>query len=219
MKTTKIEHDNLWLLAGVVEELRNRGVSIPVEADAIVSEALINVNIPRYMAEVFTKRNLPRLKSCLEALEIPDDLPEVYGAPDKAYFAATSRLAPFTAQGFLEDRVLGVGLKSYPYVLDFDGDGRKDLLVGDHDGFIYVYRNQGTDANPVFGHAERLRAVDTGEPLLVRLNPKMSFGDLTGSGSLDLVLGNYGGEIPFVPNRAPAGAFAFAIEDAESRWP
>src|SRR5262245_13221033 len=36
-----------------------------------------------------------------------------------------------------------------PFVADFDGDGVKDLLVGQFgDGILWVYRNLGTDANP-----------------------------------------------------------------------
>jgi hypothetical protein len=36
-----------------------------------------------------------------------------------------------------------------PFVADFDGDGVRDLLVGQMgDGVLWVYRNDGTNANP-----------------------------------------------------------------------
>jgi len=209
----RIEYNHIWLLAGAAEELRNRGAVLPPELDCLLSHALKRINFPDYMNGDFARRDGPRIREILESLDVPGGPPGVYREPAASCFSRTPRLAPFCAEGFFEDTILGVGLKSYPFVLDFDGDGRKDLLVGDHDGFIYVYLNQGSDACPSFGRGERLRAIDTGAPMVVRPNPKMSFGDLTGSGSLDLVLGNYGGEIPFAPNRASAGRFEFAIED------
>jgi hypothetical protein len=36
-----------------------------------------------------------------------------------------------------------------PFVADFDGDGVKDLLVGQFgDGILWIYRNIGTNAHP-----------------------------------------------------------------------
>ena len=39
-----------------------------------------------------------------------------------------------------------------PYVVDWDGDGRRDLLVGQFkDGKLRIYRNTGTNEKPAFG--------------------------------------------------------------------
>jgi len=36
-----------------------------------------------------------------------------------------------------------------PFVCDFDGDGAQDLLVGQFgDGLLWIYRNEGTNADP-----------------------------------------------------------------------
>jgi len=36
-----------------------------------------------------------------------------------------------------------------PFVYDFDGDGLKDLLVGQFkDGLLWIYRNEGTNSEP-----------------------------------------------------------------------
>ena len=38
-----------------------------------------------------------------------------------------------------------------PFVADFDGDGVRDLLVGQFgDGILWIHRNEGTDAGPKF---------------------------------------------------------------------
>jgi|GEM_PF-721474 len=42
------------------------------------------------------------------------------------------------------------GYNSMPVVVDWNEDGKKDLLVGEHDGKIFLLLNVGTDAAPVF---------------------------------------------------------------------
>lgn len=48
-----------------------------------------------------------------------------------------------------------------PYVGDFDGDGKQDLLVGQFgtdDGLLSIYRNVGANDRPKFAAAERFTA-------------------------------------------------------------
>jgi hypothetical protein len=46
-----------------------------------------------------------------------------------------------------------------PYVVDWDGDGKKDLLVGQFgDGKLRIYLNKGTDAQPKFDRFTYLQA-------------------------------------------------------------
>lgn len=48
---------------------------------------------------------------------------------------------------------------AYPYLYDFDRDGKPDLLVGQFgEGKLRVYRNVGTKAEPKFGEMEWFRA-------------------------------------------------------------
>ncbi len=49
--------------------------------------------------------------------------------------------------------VLNVGGNAAPAVMDYDDDGRKDLLIGNDAGAVVVYLNQGTDASPLFSEA------------------------------------------------------------------
>jgi FG-GAP repeat protein len=49
-----------------------------------------------------------------------------------------------------------------PLFLDFDGDGKRDLLVGQYgDGRLRIYRNFGTDSVPYFRIFEWLAAGDS----------------------------------------------------------
>ncbi len=47
---------------------------------------------------------------------------------------------------------------SGPCLHDVDGDGRRDLLVGDFSGQFRLYRNVGTDREPKFAASELLMA-------------------------------------------------------------
>jgi hypothetical protein len=54
---------------------------------------------------------------------------------------------------------LDVGSYSAPYAYDWNGDGKKDLLVGQFvDGLIRFYPNVGTNYEPVFNGYELLTA-------------------------------------------------------------
>ena len=59
---------------------------------------------------------------------------------------------------FLNDSnaFLTASTMSAPAVVDWNNDSRKDLLVGDSVGYIWLYLNQGTDASPSFNGGTRL---------------------------------------------------------------
>jgi hypothetical protein len=48
-----------------------------------------------------------------------------------------------------------------PLVVDFDGDGKKDLLVGQFgSGILWVYRNEGTNTQPRYAAGVKFQAGD-----------------------------------------------------------
>ncbi|HUE76604.1 MAG TPA: VCBS repeat-containing protein [Longimicrobiales bacterium] len=85
---------------------------------------------------------------------------------------------------------IDVGRRSHPSLVDIDGDGDLDLVIGNEDGELRLWRNEGTPTEPRF--------VEQTGVLLPRLPyAAPAFGDLDGDGALELVLGNLSGGLGF----------------------
>ena len=116
-------------------------------------------------------------------------------APDFRYYRML-----FSADGLPMD----AGMGSAPLVVDWDGDGRKDLLVGTHWNRVLFFRNDGTSRGrrltyggfievegkplelpiePVVGHPKGIFKRD--------YYPVLAAADWNGDGRLDLLAGGY----------------------------
>jgi hypothetical protein len=57
------------------------------------------------------------------------------------------------------DKPISIGHTASPEVIDWNNDGKKDLLVGTfEDGKVMLYLNRGTDAAPQFDQGQVLQA-------------------------------------------------------------
>jgi hypothetical protein len=81
------------------------------------------------------------------------------------FYRFTGRFTPRGAPVFRdpvpllqENADLYAGTLPSPSVIDWNGDGITDLVVGNSEGFILFFKNVGTDAAPRFFPGERLRA-------------------------------------------------------------
>jgi len=108
---------------------------------------------------------------------------------------------------------LSVGYRSAPVVVDWNGDGKKDLLVGEMYGSVYYFENKGTDAAPVFSGSSQLKA--NGTALNVSWDARPAVADWNNDGALDLIVGNYYGEVYLFlavpkphPAKVPSGSWA-----------
>lgn len=105
-------------------------------------------------------------------------------------------------------------------MVDINGDGLLDLMTCDPAGIIHAYINSGTKTEPKFTFGELVPlfppriAKDTGwhdgywtDPLSI---PKMALYDWNKRGTMDLIFGNYAGDIVLVPNTGTAQSPAWA---------
>jgi hypothetical protein len=89
--------------------------------------------------------------------------------PDKPVRVETDLFHPpvrlSAADGVIDTgAVLG---HSSPWIVDIDGDGVSDLVVGDFSGLFRFYRNEGTNQKPRYAKAVNLQAggVDAKVPI------------------------------------------------------
>ncbi|MCX6291446.1 MAG: T9SS type A sorting domain-containing protein [Bacteroidetes bacterium] len=114
---------------------------------------------------------------------------------------------------FLVDQMIDVGEGACPVLFDADGDGLKDLVIGNYGIFnngtgaykngLHVFRNTGTMTNPSFQLTNNDYANVGSMGLTGPLFP--AFGDLDGDGDEDMILGESYGKLYYFNNTAGAG--------------
>ena len=83
---------------------------------------------------------------------------------------------------------------------DLNADGLVDIVTADPMGYIQVYFNNGTKTEPKYGIGEFVPLFLSVAERNLRRIPKINLFDWSRRGVLDLVVGNYTGELFFIPN-------------------
>jgi hypothetical protein len=93
-----------------------------------------------------------------------------------------------------------------PDVLDLDGDGKKDLLVGNTEGELLLYINVGTEVSPEFSGYSRVESngvpIDLESALDGKPRSRPFVCDWTGDGYLDVLVGACDGKVHLYQGRA-----------------
>jgi hypothetical protein len=84
-----------------------------------------------------------------------------------------------------------------PYVLDWDEDGKMDLLFGTERAAVYFFRNVGTNQAPKLESGTKLDLAN--EEFAEGYRSRIDVTDWNGDGKQDILVGN------FYSNKEPAG--------------
>ena len=116
-----------------------------------------------------------------------------------------------------QGKEIEMGTHSHPFVVDYDLDGRKNLLVGTNEGNIALFTNSGKDNTPTFSGYNFLKA--EGEDIDVGTHAAPFTVDYNNDGAKDLLVGNGEGDLLYYANRGsnthPIFSSPIMLEDSE----
>ncbi|CCD02600.1 protein of unknown function, partial (plasmid) [Azospirillum baldaniorum] len=120
----------------------------------------------------------------------------------------TAAAPSFTLVGTNPFGLSNAGGFASPSLVDIDGDGDLDALIGNADGNTLFYRNVGTAAAPTFA-LESTNPFGLGD---AGSNATPIFVDIDGDGDLDALIGNDSGNTVLYRNIGTAAAPTFTLE-------
>lgn len=105
-----------------------------------------------------------------------------------------------TAKGFIKanNNDINVINRAAPVVVDWNNDGKKDLVVGDDAGYVRLYLNSGANNDPKLTTFTYLRINNVNIKVSYSASPEVC--DLDGDGKKDLLISDYSGYVYFYRN-------------------
>jgi len=157
------------------------------------------------------------LSPCITGLFNPLKTPDLvmgdggYSANSVYLFRNTgSKGAPAFDEDHMQKIIPGMGLEQLtPAVVDWNNDGKPDIICGDRTGSLTLYLNNSTDpANPTFAHGTHIRIggqENFGGSITVAI------GDLSGNHLPNLLIGKDDGTVLYAENSGKLGAPSFIL--------
>lgn len=108
----------------------------------------------------------------------------------------------------IDGRPISVGGRATPDLIDWNGDGKDDLIVGSVDGYIWVFLNVGDNKMPSFSHPSKVMFKD-GRPVNVGGRSAPRVFDWDRDGRNDMLIGEVMGYVYFLRNVGTNDAPAF----------
>jgi hypothetical protein len=94
---------------------------------------------------------------------------------------------------------IDVGLNATPVLFDLDADNDLDLVVGNHRGFLSLWRNNGTPSNPLFALSTAnwggIKVNDASGQAFTNGYSKPCFANVDADAGIELLLGSVTGEV------------------------
>jgi len=162
--------------------------------------AVQNVQIDASWAEILQEE--PGVKIAAGNLTRSTGLEGVAPAPPVPAQPTPPKPAPVPVKVWLGK------MRGEKIVMDWNGDGLNDLILGDRDGFVTVYLNQGTNDAPKYAMGMKLKS--GGKEIKVRSPSSPYLVDWNGDGKVDLLVGNGGGYLHLFLNAGAQDSFDFA---------
>ena len=127
--------------------------------------------------------------------------------------SATSPAFELVDEDYMDLSTSGIGNAMYPAFGDMDGDGDKDMYIGDLQGKLHYYEN--TSGTPVaqFQLAQPTVANDQGQPIDVGQFAAPQVFDVDADGLLDLLIGERNGNINHYRNAGTSAAPVWHLEN------